>query len=145
MFLADRVLRVGQQRKVGSCFAAKRALLASSSQTAIPARSAVRDRCRSMKTVTRSSRHQPPRASSRIIWYAVAVGSALRYGRSVVSASNTSTMLTIGYVSGRVRAGAALGGIVVGDEMIQPQHDIAWSLTEFHEDQVLPRVLGSAT
>lgn len=55
----------------------------------------------------------------------------------------TSTMLTIGFHTGRFRAGAALGGVVVGEDMIEPQHDIAWSLTEFHETVVLPRVTGS--
>ena len=49
---------------------------------------------------TSAGSHHPAFASPRMIWSAASTANALRYGRSVVSASNTSTTLTMRASSG---------------------------------------------
>lgn len=50
-----------------------------------------------------------------------------------------STMDTTMYRAGRLRVGGVRFGLVTPTEMIEPQHEYEWSLTEFHESVVVPR------
>lgn len=54
----------------------------------------------------------------------------------------SSTMMSIQFINGRIRLPALRVMVQVGASSEEPNTEIAWTLTEFHEQVVLPRITG---